>query len=123
VKRYLGHDNQDFYRLFLAPGMEHCFAGPGPNVFGGAYTLGGIFDADHHALAALMQWVETGKAPEQIIATKYQDDDTSKAIIRTRPLCPYPRVAHWTGKGSNGDAGNFTCSANGIASETIGRTK
>jgi feruloyl esterase len=123
VKKYLGHDNQDFYRLFMVPGMEHCFAGPGPNVFGGAYTPGGIFDADHHALAALMQWVETGKAPEQIIATKYQDDDTSKAIIRTRPLCPYPRVAHWTGKGSNGDAGNFTCSANGIASETMGRTK
>ena len=110
VEKYLGRDNRDFYRLFLAPGMMHCWAGPGPNVFGGAYTPGGIFDPDHHALAALMQWVEKGKAPEKIIATKYQDDDPTKTVIRTRPLCPYPGVARWTGTGSTDDVQNFVCS-------------
>jgi len=26
-------DTQDFYRLYMAPGMEHCMGGPGPNQF------------------------------------------------------------------------------------------
>jgi Tannase and feruloyl esterase len=110
VATYLGRDNRDFYRLFMAPGMGHCFGGPSANVFGGAYVLGGPFDPEHHALAALIQWVESGRAPERIVATKYQDDDPAKAIVRTRPLCPYPRVARWQGSGSTDDARNFICS-------------
>jgi len=93
----------------MGAGMVHCWNGPGPNVFGGAYTPGGIFDADHHLLAALMQWVEKGKAPERIIATKYRDDDPAKPVIRTRPLCVYPRTARWKGKGSTDAAENFVC--------------
>jgi hypothetical protein len=34
-------------------------------------------------------------------------------VIRTRPLCVYPKVARWTGKGSSDDAKNFTCTAVG----------
>ena len=109
VEKYLGRDNRDFYRLFMAPGMSHCWKGPGPNVFGGAYTPGGKFDPEHHALAALMRWVEQGKAPDQIVATKYQDDDPAKPVLRTRPLCVYPKVARWTGHGSTDNAENFVC--------------
>lgn len=86
----------------MAPGMTHCWAGSGPNVFGGAYTPGGTFDPEHHALAAVMQWVANGKAPERIVATKYQDDDPDKAIVRTRPLCVYPSVARWTCRENQG---------------------
>jgi feruloyl esterase len=111
VEKYLGRDNRDFYRLFLVPGMEHCGGGPGPNVFGGAYIPGGSFDPDHSALAAIVRWVEHGTAPERIIATKYLDDDTAKPAIRTRPLCPYPKVARWTGKGTTDNAANFECSS------------
>jgi Tannase and feruloyl esterase len=115
VEKYLQRDSRDFYRLFLAPGMKHCWAGPGPNAFGGAYTPGD-YDPNHHALAALVEWVEKGTAPDRLIATKHQDDDLAKPIIRTRPLCPYPSVAHWTGTGSTDEASNFDCSADVVVS-------
>jgi feruloyl esterase len=60
-----------------------------------------------------MQWVEKGEAPERILATKYQDDDASKPVLRTRPLCAYPRIARWAGQGSTDEAKNFVCSTNG----------
>ena len=37
VEKYIGGDNRDFYRLFMAPGVEHCGGGPGPNAFGMSY--------------------------------------------------------------------------------------
>src|SRR5262249_27322870 len=112
VEKYLGRDNRDFYRLFLAPGMQHCGGGPGPNVVGGSYYSGPLFDAKHNVLAALMQWVEKGQAPERIVAAKYQDDDPGKPVLRTRPLCAYPQVARWTHKGSADQEQNFECTRN-----------
>jgi tannase/feruloyl esterase len=47
-------------------------------------------------------------APEQIIATKFGNDDPHQAILRTRPLCPYPKTAHYVGGDSN-SARNFMC--------------
>ena len=108
VEKYLGRDNRDFYRLFLAPGVGHCKGGAGPNVFGGVAS-GGPFDPEHDMVAALIRWVEQGQPPERIIATKYRDNDITKPIERTRPLCVYPQVAKWTGKGSSDDAANFVC--------------
>ena len=119
VEKYLGRDNRDFYRLFLAPGMEHCGGGPGPNAFGtpydprpfgAGYDPSREFNPEDHVLAALVRWVEDGDAPDQLVATKYQEDDAAKPVIRTRPLCVYPKVARWTGKGSADDAKNFICS-------------
>jgi len=118
VQKYLHRDNRDFYRLFLAPGMEHCGGGPGPNAFGtpfdplygAAYDASRKFDSHNHILAALVRWVEDGVAPDRLVATKYQDDDAAKPVVRTRPLCVYPKVARWTGKGSTDDAKNFICS-------------
>jgi feruloyl esterase len=80
-------DTQDFYRLFMAPGMEHCFGGPGPN--------------DFDKMAVIVEWVEEGKAPAQILASRPG---------RTRPLCPYPQVAKYKGSGSTDEAQNFVCS-------------
>ncbi len=54
---------------------------------------------------ALVQWVEKGSAPNYIIATHF----TVSTIDSTRPLCPYPKIAHWNGSGSSDDARNFTC--------------
>jgi feruloyl esterase len=81
----------DFFRLFLAPGMGHCSGGDGPNTF--------------DTIRAIEQWVEHGKAPEQMIASKISNGVTA----RTRPLCPYPQVAKWKGRGSTDDAVNFVC--------------
>ena len=84
---------QDSMRLFMAPGMDHCYGGDGP------------FDID--TVAALEQWVEKGKAPDRIAAAHLPKD--SAKPDRTRPLCPYPQVAKYKGSGSTDDASNFVC--------------
>ncbi len=81
----------EWIRLFLAPGMGHCGGGEGPNTF--------------DMVSALEAWVERGRAPKRIIASKV----TNGRVERTRPLCPYPQVASYKGSGSIEDAGNFEC--------------
>ena len=105
---------QSFFRLFMVPGMGHCEGGVGPNLFGPARSVPSTvppallaMDPQHDALSALDGWVETGMAPEHIIALHY---DGTK-IDRTRPVCPYPQVARWKGAGSTDDAANFVCVA------------
>jgi len=56
-------------------------------------------------VTALEQWVENGKAPEQIVASRVRDGK----IERTRPLCPYPQTAQYKGTGSTDEAANFVC--------------
>ena len=97
-----------FVRLFMVPGMQHCGGGPGPNSFGGVVPQG---DPQHDIGAALQRWVEDGVAPTQIIATHYKTGNPASGPDRTRPLCPYPQVAHWNGKGSADEAANFVCQA------------
>ena len=99
---------QEWYRMFLAPGVGHCAGGPGPNQFG---QNGGNGDAQHDAVVAMYQWVEKGTAPSQIIATKFVDDDREKGVAMTRPLCLYPQVAKYKGTGDTKEAANFVCAA------------
>ena len=68
-------------------------------------------DAQHDLSVALERWVEEGIAPDQVIASKRQGPDPKSAVIRTRPLCPYPQVARYKGSGSTDDAANFVCTA------------
>ena len=49
----------------------------------------------------------TNITPAMIVATQLRD---GKAV-RTRPLCPYPQVARYSGSGSPDDAANFACKA------------
>ncbi|HEY1887327.1 MAG TPA: tannase/feruloyl esterase family alpha/beta hydrolase, partial [Roseiarcus sp.] len=103
---------QNSARLFLFPGVEHCGigGGEGPNGFGGEHGRPAPeVDADHDVLAALAQWVETGTAPEKLIATKYQGDDPTKPIVMQRPACPYPKRAHYSGSGDTNAAASFVC--------------
>ncbi len=103
---------QSFYRLFMAPGMQHCGLGLGPNAVGGVFGLPSpSHDPAHDAVAALDHWVEDGVAPEKIIATLYRDNDPSKGIMAQRPWCPHPAVARYSGQGSRTDAASFVCSA------------
>jgi feruloyl esterase len=82
---------EEFARLFLLPGVGHCRGGTG---------------ADHFdALGPLVEWVEQGVAPDRIVAWREVDGE----VVRTRPLCAYPKVARWTGEGSMDDAANFIC--------------
>jgi feruloyl esterase len=99
----------DFYRLFMVPGMMHCGLGPGPNSFGNMLDTSHYGDPQQDIFAALRTWVENGKAPASIIATKYTADSPTQPVIMTRPLCPYPQHATWDGKGSTQQASSFSC--------------
>lgn len=100
-----------FARLFMAPGLNHCIGGDGPNVFGQQLVADAPVGADRNVLQALERWVIEGIAPEQVIAQRHIDDNRRKPVARTRPLCAYPKVARWTGSGSIDAAENFRCVA------------
>ena len=97
-----------FVRLYLVPGMWHCGGGPGANYFI-EDNRSVPRDAEHNIYAAVEQWVEKNVAPPTIIATKYNDDDPTKGIKMTRPLCAYPQIAKYKGTGDTNDAANFVC--------------
>lgn len=78
-------------RLFMVPGMGHCRGGDGTDTF--------------DAVAALDQWVTSGKAPASIPASRVRDGK----VDRTRPICAYPQIAVYKGSGSVDDAANFEC--------------
>ena len=90
-------------QLYMVPGMNHCRGGPGPNVF--------------DKVAAMEEWIKTGSAPKQIIASHVTNGKTD----RTRPLCPYGQVARWNGTGSTDEAANFACIAATNTNQTAGR--
>jgi feruloyl esterase len=104
-----GAATDDFVRLFMPPGMHHCSGGPGPNIIGGAGQVWVKDDPENDILSAVDRWVEQGVAPDKIIATKFQNNDPKQRVTRTRPICPYPQAARWTGSGSIDDAANFVC--------------
>jgi feruloyl esterase len=89
----MGAKQDDWIRLFMAPGMQHCGGGPGPNQV--------------NYMSALERWRESGTAPDRLIASRVADN----RVETTRPLCPYPQVAQYTGVGSTNDAANFVCKA------------
>jgi len=102
---------QKFYRLYLAPGMMHCGGGPGPNAFGNMLDPAPASDAEHNIFVALQEWTEKEKAPAKVVATKYKSDNPAAGIALTRPLCAYPQVARWNGKGEASETRNWLCAA------------
>ena len=91
VQQRMGRGQDDWFRLFMAPGMQHCGGGPGPN--------------QANWMAALERWREAGVEPDRITAARV----TNNRVDMTRPLCPYPQVAQYKGVGSTNDAENFVC--------------
>ena len=82
----------DDVRLFMMPGVEHCFGGPGPSFV--------------NFLTEIDQWLDTGKAPEQV--TAYWLDETMQPN-GSRPVCSYPKIARYDGKGDTRNAASFSC--------------
>ena len=80
-------------QLYMVPGMNHCAGGEGTDTF--------------DKMAAMEQWAASGKAPDLIVASHVVDGK----VDRTRPLCPYGKIARWKGAGSTDDAANFRCVA------------
>jgi feruloyl esterase len=105
---------QEFYRLFMVPGMSHCVGGDGPNAFGNGSNPAHIefdapvVDAAHDLLKALERWVEQGIAPEKIIATHYVNNNPANGVQFQRPLCPFPQFTRFkVGDPTNADS--FEC--------------
>jgi hypothetical protein len=95
VLQTVGPQAGNSMRLFAIPGMGHCIGGVGCDSF--------------DKLAVIDQWIETGKAPERIVASKL----SAGKITRTHPICAYPKVAVYKGTGSTDEAENFVCAEDG----------
>jgi feruloyl esterase len=91
VLKKMGGKQDDFVRLFMAPGMQHCGGGPGPNQV--------------NYMAVMERWRESNAAPDTLTAYHVANN----RVDMTRPLCPYPQVAQYKGTGSVNDAANFVC--------------
>ena len=83
-------EDVDFVRAFIVPGMNHCAGGPSTDRF--------------DALAAMVDWVETDKPPQRIEAR-----GSDVLHDETRPLCPWPEVAHYIGSGSLHESASYAC--------------
>ena len=116
-----GADALDEYlRTYMVPGMVHCAGGPG------------AWAADF--IQPIVDWVEDDVAPDRIIAEHpgdftFMDAQTaiagrtvnwSGAILKageaqedarrfSRPLCPYPQYAQYSGSGHTDNAANYAC--------------
>ena len=102
---------ETFVRLYMVPGMRHCAGGPGPFIFG-QLGIASSRDSAHNVFTALEEWVEQDTAPGSIITTKFIDENQpSKGIQMTRPLCPYPQESQYIGRGSTNDAESFRCAS------------
>ena len=82
----------DSYRLFMAPGMGHCGGGEGPSVF--------------DKMALIEAWVEEGRAPDHVLATKFGPEGE---VEMRRPLCAYPARAVYDGNGDPKREESFSC--------------
>jgi len=102
-RAYHGNSTSDLSRLFIVPGMAHC---------------GGGLACDQFDLVdALVAWVETGKAPDSVVAKARgtganvvnNEVPSSWSPGRTRPLCAYPEVPKYKGSGDIEIASSFSC--------------
>lgn len=93
----------DFMKLYLVPNMGHCSGNAATDNF--------------DMLTPMVNWIENGVAPEEIVAT----GNRFQAIVgpytglsnatRSRPLCPYPKTLRYTGSGDITLATSYVCVA------------
>jgi feruloyl esterase len=96
VLNFMGvKETKEFYKLYMIPGTAHCGGG-----------LGCFSTTDlNNMFFAVVDWVEKGIEPKAFIGSRV----VSGQVVRTRPICPYPEVARYSGTGSIDDATNFMC--------------
>jgi len=109
LQRYMGQRQVNrFERLYLIPGMYHCSGGEGPS--------------EMDLLTPVMRWVETGQAPDEIMARAEEEESTTVATrgkskgkghgkpvqaVEGRPVYPYPYVARYIGRGNSHNGGHY----------------
>jgi feruloyl esterase len=111
-----GRDKASFTRLFMVPGMQHCAGGPGVALFGQLAEIPPFpgATADNDLLLALDRWSETGAAPDRMFGKLASPGNAAKAGPQSegyglRPICAFPKVARYDGKGDPDLASSFAC--------------
>ncbi len=108
VQRSSGNRAGDFARFYRVPGMGHCSGGPSTDQF--------------DMLSPLVAWVEQGTAPGAVVAQARgagnpggvnAEVPATWSPTRTRPLCPYPSVARYSGTGDVEQASSWVCAGRG----------
>src|SRR5262249_33247068 len=77
-----------FFRFFVAPDLGHSLSGPGADTF----TI----------FSTLQDWVEKGRSPNGLIASKI--DHSTDNVIFSRPLCDYGTFPKYRGSGETAKA-------------------
>ena len=100
---------QDFFRLFMLPGVGHCAPvyDIGPDDIGAENQTAVSSDPKHDAVSALLEWTEHGVAPDELIATKFNNNVAADGIQMQRPIYPYPVQTIYNGSGDTNNASNF----------------
>ena len=111
-----GRDKSSFARLFMVPGMQHCAGGPGISLFGQLAEIPQFpgATADNDLLLALDRWSETGAAPDRMLGKLSSPANPTKAGPQRegyglRPICAFPKIARYDGKGDPDLASSFAC--------------
>jgi feruloyl esterase len=114
-----GGSDQDFARLFLVPGMGHCFGGPGVTDIGQPFTSAVPPAQENDALMTLVAWTEGGKPPVLLIARKPAGDGQP---AKERPICAYPALPEYR-RGDVSKRSSFACvpHARGVDQRPAGR--
>jgi hypothetical protein len=90
-------ETKSFWKLYLVPGAGHG---------GGGLSA---WPTNTNAFNAMVDWVENGVEPGALIGSRNANVDANYPDARTRPSCPYPEVARYSGSGSIDVAANFMC--------------
>jgi feruloyl esterase len=88
---------KSFWKLYLVPGAGHG---------GGGLSA---WTTNTTGFNAMVDWVENGEEPGAFLGSRNANVDANYPAARTRPNCPYPEVARYSGDGSIDDAANFMC--------------
>jgi feruloyl esterase len=83
-----------FMRLYVTPGADHMGQGAPSNV---------------DMLSVLADWVERGKAPEDLVQYTQQLEPPFP-VTMSRPMCRYPTFPRYNGSGDTRQAESFQCS-------------
>lgn len=82
----------DQMRVFAVPGMGHCDKGPGCDTF--------------NKVGEMLEWLDGAPAPNEMLSYKLND---AGQVIRSRPICAYPKIAKYDGTGDMTKAASFSC--------------
>ncbi|WP_415922864.1 tannase/feruloyl esterase family alpha/beta hydrolase [Tateyamaria sp. SN6-1] len=110
----LGDTADETVRLYMVPGVDHCRGGVGPSGFGhrdddasGSVAL--QQDAQHDIFEALVAWVERNEEPGTLTGVRWTENDPTRGVALTHPICVWPQQAVYDGNGAINEASSYMC--------------